>query len=123
MVEGGNLNHFVRAEPQVQNPPIVPIKDEEDPDPDLYADEPTWSSSSEESNPALKHNIETESDFNPFSKESNSRQSGRTSPAECIHRDLVHLHKKLKIQASQMSSAHHLKLQSNIEEDQKAKRT
>ena len=54
---GENLRKFVRAKPQAQNPPIVQI--EEDPDPDLFADEPPFPSSSDKSNPALRHNIDT----------------------------------------------------------------
>ena len=46
----------------------------------MYADKPPFTSSSEESNPALRHKIGTESDFNPFSEEGNSRQSARTLP-------------------------------------------
>ena len=73
---GENLNQFVRYQqiPQEPNPQL------EDPDPDLYADEPPWHSDSEDSNPALRHNISTGSEFNPFSEDSRSQQSARTSP-------------------------------------------
>ena len=50
--------------------------------PDLFADGPPLTSSSDESNPALRHNIDTESDFNSFAEESNSRHSAKTSPKE-----------------------------------------
>ena len=77
---GKSFNYFLdRINHPVQNPPTAQIE-EEDPDLDLYAEEPPWSSISEESNPALRHNIDTKSDFNPFSEESNSRQNARTSP-------------------------------------------
>ena len=79
------MNNFLIAEPQVQNSPIVQIEDEEDPDPDLFADNTPLSPSSDESNPALRHYTDMDSDFNPFSEESNSRHSARTSLKNSTH--------------------------------------
>ena len=75
---GENINQFVRQQLPVQPAQIQELEDLVD-DPDLFADEPPYTSSSEDSNPALRHNISTGSEFNPFSEDSRSQQSARTS--------------------------------------------
>ena len=66
----------------IQTDALEPEEEEEGPDWDLYTDEPPLQSSSEESNPALRQDIETESDFNFILENSNSKSSARISPTD-----------------------------------------
>ena len=73
---GENFHQFVRQAHHTCNPVIQ----EDNPYPDLNANKPPWSSSSKDSNPYLRHIIDTGLDVNLFSEDSKSRQSARTSP-------------------------------------------
>ena len=66
-----------------QNTPTNQIKDE-DPDPDLVADEPPFSDSSEEAIPMFRRKGTQGSGFNSVSEDSHSQQSARTSPTASV---------------------------------------
>ena len=62
-----------------------PVEDDEsDPDPDLVADEPPFSESSEEENPVFRRVNSKDSGFNPVSDDSRSQQSARTTPPASV---------------------------------------
>ena len=71
----GDYWRYLEPELPNQNPPTYPI-DNEDSDPDLFADEPPSTSSSEESNPDLRRNT-SDPGFNPFSEDSQSQQKAQ----------------------------------------------
>ena len=64
-------------EQQIQQLPTNPVE-EEDPDPDLVADEPPFSSSSEDSIPVFRRTGTQDSGFNPISEDSANEMSQTT---------------------------------------------
>ena len=104
---GENFHQFVRQAHHTCNPVIQ----EDNPYPDLNANEPPWSSSSKDSNPDLRHIIDTGLDVNLFSEDSKSWQSAKLNLIHCKLQDLVKIGKNWKTyQAYQKISALLLKL-------------
>jgi hypothetical protein len=77
-------NYVQPGQPQPLNP-THPVEDEDtDPEPDLVADEPPFSESSEEDNPVFRRVDSKDSGFNPVSDDSRSQQSARTTPPASV---------------------------------------
>jgi hypothetical protein len=75
---------YLGPEPQIPQQPTNPVDEDEDPDPDLVADEPPFSDSSEEAVPVFRRTDTQDSGFNPVSEDSHSQQSARTSPPASV---------------------------------------
>ena len=76
---GDYWNYLARPVQPIPQNATAPEADE-DSDPDLFADEPPLSSSSEDSIPVFRRTGTKDSGFNPLSDDSRSHQSARTSP-------------------------------------------
>ena len=74
--------NYLRPEPTILPNPTHPV--EEDEDPDLVADEPPFSESSEEEIPVFRRTGTKDSGFNPVSDDSRSQQSARTTPPASV---------------------------------------
>ena len=76
---------YLLPDPPVPQHPTHPVEDDDtDPDPDLEADEPPLSESSEEENPVFRRVNSKDSGFNPVSDDSRSQQSARTTPPASV---------------------------------------
>ena len=72
--------------PPIVPNPTLPVDEDNhtDPDPDLAADEPPFSESSEEEAPVFRTTGTKDSGFNPVSDDSRSQQSARTTPPASV---------------------------------------
>ena len=77
-------NYLLPEQPLPQNPTHPVEVEDTDPDPDLVADEPPFSESSEEDNPVFRRVNSKDSGFNPVSDDSRLQQSARTTPPASV---------------------------------------
>ena len=78
--------NYLLPEPPIPQNPTHPVEedDDTDPDPDLVADKPPFSDSSEKGNQVFRRINTKDLRFNPVSDDSPSQQSARTTPPASV---------------------------------------